>query len=251
VRLALVGLVATTAGCAFVSPVVVRFSGASPVEVTESFAPEQIPHSVHGRTTRAAQIVRIDCSTTISYDVEEATGTAVLTQTYVVRLHTRRLPRGTTYQVDCTGPVIVELPADASGVRATSVDAVGTQVQLPVQAPIASFPLAFGKRLRAEPRTQLAVVRWPRTLPQGDYRIELAFDLPEAHPIREKAVVTASVACGRSRYVQPILPAVTSMTRVPAFTIRPSANPIALPLPRVAPGISSHAEARRLLSCAC
>ena len=36
VRLALVALVATTAGCAFDSPIVVRFSGASPVQVTES-----------------------------------------------------------------------------------------------------------------------------------------------------------------------------------------------------------------------
>jgi hypothetical protein len=249
VRLALVALIVTLAGCAFDSPVVVRFSGTSPVEVTESFAPEQAPHRVHGRTTRAARIVRIDCSTTISYDVKEATGTAVLTQTYVVHLHTRRLRRGTVYELDCTGPVILELPADASAGQARSIDPSGREVQLPLQAPVASVRVAFGKRLRAEPGMQLAVVRWPRTLPGGDYRVELSFGLPETRAIREKAVVTASVSCGRSRYVEPILPPVASMARVPAFTIRPSADPIAFPLPRIAPGIAASAETTRTLSC--
>jgi len=96
---------------------------------------------------------------------------------------------------------------------------------------------------------QLAVVRWPRTLPRGDYRVELSFDLPEARAIREKAVVTASVSCGRSSYVEPILPPVTSMALAPAFTIRSSADPIAFPLPRIAPGIAASAEATRTLSC--
>jgi hypothetical protein len=242
-------LLATTAGCAFDSPVAVRFGGGSPVEVTESFAPEQTPHRVHGRTTRPGRIVRIDCSTTISYDVREATGTAVLTQTYVVHLRTHRLKRGTRYELDCTGPTILELPADASAVQARSIDAAGQAAQLPLQAPVASVPVAFGKRLRAEAGMQLAVVRWPRTLPRGDYRVELSFDLPEARAIREKAVVTASVSCGRSSYVEPILPPVTSMARAPAFTIRPSADPIAFPLPRIAPGIAASAEATRTLSC--
>jgi hypothetical protein len=247
--LALVALVATTAGCAFDSPIAVRFSGASPVAVTESLAPEQSPHRVHGRTTRPAQIVRTDCSTTISYDVKEATGTAVLTQTYVVHLRTRRLAPGTAYELDCAGPAVLELPADASAIRARSIDASGQEVPLPVQGPVASVPLAFGRRLRAEPGMQLAVVRWPRALPRGDYRVELSFALPELHAIREKALVTASVSCGRSTYVQPILPAAASMAQVHAFTIRPSADPIAFPLPHVAPGIAASAEATRTLSC--
>jgi len=71
----------------------------------------------------------------------------------------------------------------------------------------------------------------------------------EARAIREKAVVTASVSCGRSSYVEPILPPVTSMARAAAFTIRPSADPIAFPLPRIAPGIAASAEATRTLSC--
>jgi hypothetical protein len=122
-------------------------------------------------------------------------------------------------------------------------------VPLPIAAPAASVPLAFGKRLRSEPGTQLAVVRWLRALPAGDYRVELSFGLPEARALREKAVVTASVSCGRSKYVAPVLPPVTSMARVHAFTIRPSADPIASPLPRLAPGIAASAEATRTLSC--
>ena len=244
-----IAFAATAAGCAFDSPIVVQFSGSAPVTVRESLEPELIPHRVHGVTSRVAQKIRIDCSTTIVYEIREATGTTFLAQTYVVHLHSRGLRRGTAYELDCTGPVVVELPADASGARATSTAPSGAQVELPVQAPLSSVPLAFGKRLEAEPRMQLAVVRWPRTLPRGDYRADFAFDLSEAGAIREKAVVTASVSCGKSRYLQPILPAVTTMARVPARTIRPSADPIALPLPRVAPGISSYAQASRMLSC--
>ena len=244
-----VAVAATAAGCAFDSPIAIQFSGSGPVTVKESLEPEQIPHRVHGVTTRAGQKVRIDCSTTIVYEIQEATGTTFLAQTSAVRLHTRALRRGTAYEIDCAGPAVVEIPQEASGVRATSTSEAGLQVGLPVQAPVVSVPLAFGKRLRAEPGMQLAIVPWPRTLPRGDYRAELAFDLPEARAIREKALMTASVSCGKSRYLQPILPAVTSMARVPAFTIQPSADPIELPLPRVAPGISSYVETSRTLSC--
>lgn len=240
---------ATAGGCAFDSPIVVRFSGASPVVVSESLGPQQILHRVRGVTARAGRVVRNDCSTTILYDVKEATGTAVLAQTFSVHLRTRRLPRRTAYEIDCAGPLLVELPTDASSIRATAATAAGIEVELPVQAPLQSVPLPFGKRLRAEPQMQLALVRWPRTLPGGDYRVELGFELPEARAIREKAILTASVACGNSRYLQPILPPVARMARVPALTFRPSADPIALPLPRVAPGIESYAETSRTLSC--
>src|SRR5205814_10332465 len=132
---------------------------------------------------------------------------------------------------------------------ARSIDASGQETALPLQAPVASVPVAFGRRLRAEAGRQLVVVRWPRVLPLGDYRVELSFDLPDARALREKAVVTAAVSCGRSKYVEPILPPVTRMARVPAFTIRPSADPIAFPLPPIAPGIAASAETARTLSC--
>ena len=249
VAILLVGLPALAAGCAFDSQIAVQFSLESPAVVKESFKPEQVPHRVHGVTMRDGQVVGIDCSLTIVYDINEATGSAVLVQRLLVHLRTRPLPRGTGYALDCTGPLVVELPADASAVQATATSVSGDELVLPLQAPVGSVTLAFGKRLRAEPETQLALVRWPPSLARGDYRVELAFGLPEARAIREKAVATASVSCGRSRYLQPILPAVASMARVPAFAIQPSANPISFSVPRIAGGIGSQAEATRTLSC--
>jgi len=46
-------------------------------------------------------------------------------------------------------------------------DASGRQMALAVHARVTAVALAFGKRLCAEPRTQFAIVRWPRTLAAG------------------------------------------------------------------------------------
>jgi hypothetical protein len=104
--------------------------------------------------------------------------------------------------------------------------------------------------LQAEARTQFAVVGWPRALSPGDYRVELTFRLPDARAFPEKALYAASVSCGGSRYLQPILPIVTSMARVPAFTMQPSASAIRFSVPRIAGAIGTLAEATRTLSCA-
>ncbi len=249
VGLVFVGLPAIAAGCVFESQIAIQFSPASPVVVKESSISEQTPHRVPGATTRGGQVVRIDCSITIVYDVMEATGPAVLAQLYRVHLRTHPLPRRTPYELDCTGPVILEIPADASGVRATATNVSGEQVSLPLQAPVTSVPIAFGKRLRAEPGMQFAVVGWPGTLSPGDYRVELAFSLPEARMIREKALYTASVSCGRSSYLQPIQPPVSRMARVPAFTIQPSAEAASFSVPHIIGANGTYAETTRTLSC--
>jgi hypothetical protein len=120
----------------------------------------------------------MDCSITIDYDVMETTGPAELPQLYRVHLRTQTLPRRTPYELDCKGPLMLEIPADASGFRATSTSA-SEQVSLPVQASVISVPIGFGKRLRAEPRMQFPVVGWPRTLSRGDDRAP-AQDDPDA-----------------------------------------------------------------------
>jgi hypothetical protein len=249
VALVLGGTPFVAAGCAFDGVIAIQFRGASPLVVTQSSNPEQTPHRVAGVTTRKGQIVGIDCSVTLVYEIREATGSTVLAQTYVLHLRTRRLARGVAYEFDCMGPLILELPADASGLQATSKRASGLPAPLPVHAPVASVPLAFGRRLRAEPRMQLAIIGWPRTLARGDYQVELSFSLPEARAIREKALDTVSISCGRSSYIQPILPTVTSIARVHAFTIQPSASPSTFSLPHIVAGIGSYAEAKRTLSC--
>ena len=206
------------------------------------------PHRVEGTTTRAGQIVRIDCSITGIYDVDDPTGPAVLVQLYVVHLRTRPLLRGTPYQLDCAGPVIVELPTDASDVQAVATDASGLQVALPVQAPLISLALAFGKRLRAEPGTQFTHVGQP-SLSAGDHTVALAFNLPEAREFREKVLYTASVSCGRSKYLQPIRPLVTRMAGARALTVQPSANETSVFVPHLFGGIVAYRQATRTLSC--
>jgi hypothetical protein len=243
-----VGLPILAAGCSFESQIAVQLLQGAPVVVKQSTKVDVTPQRVRGTTTRAGQIVRIDCSITGIYDVDDPTGPAVLVQLYVVHLRTRPLPRGTPYQLDCSGPVIVELPTDASDIQAAATDASGLQVALPVQAPLTSLALAFGKRLRAEPGTQFTLVGQP-SLSAGDHAVELAFNLPHARTFREKVVYTAAVSCGRSKYLQPIRPLVTSMSRARALTVQPTANETSVSVPHLFGGIVAYRQATRTLSC--
>jgi hypothetical protein len=235
------------AGCSFESQIAVQLLGDSPVVVKQSTKVDVTPQRVRGTTTRAGQVARIDCSITGIYDVDDPTGPAVLVQLYVVHLRTRPLPRGTPYELDCAGPAIVELPADASDIQATATDASGLQVALPVQAPLSAIALAFGKRLRAEPGTHFAVVGQP-SLSAGAHTAELTFSLSEARTFREKVIYTASVSCGRSKYLQPIRPLVTSMGRARALTLQ--ANATSVSIPHLFGGIRAYGQATRTLSCA-
>jgi hypothetical protein len=243
-----VGLPILAAGCSFESQIAVQLLQGAPVVVKQSTKVDVTPQRVRGTTTRAGQIVRIDCSITGIYDVDDPTGPAVLVQLLVVHLRTRTLPRGTPYQLDCAGPVIVELPTDASNVQAAATDASGLQVALPVQAPLTSITLAFGKRLRAEPGMQFALVGQP-SLSAGDHTVELALNLPEARTFREKVLYTAQVSCGRSKYLQPIRPLVTKMAGARALTVQPSANETSVSVPHLFPGIVAYRQATRTLSC--
>jgi hypothetical protein len=236
--IALAGLLAVAAGCGQPKRVVVK----------QSFEPAQTPHRIQGVTTRARQVVGPDCTLAIIYDVREATGTAFLVQSEVVHLRTRPVPRGTPYKIDCTGPLVVEIPTHVSDIRATSMSASGQHVALPAPASATSLPLAFGNRLRAEPGMRLAVMHWPGT--RSIDHVELVFNLPRDRPLREKVLFTVSVSCGGSRYLQPILPLVASLARIPVNTIEPRAKLIKFVPPRIAGGIDAHAEATLSLSCA-
>jgi hypothetical protein len=247
--LATPALVAACAGCVLESQLSVQFSTSSPVVVKESATSELTPEHAQGVTARTGQVVGIDCSVTILYDVMDEAGPAVLAQLYRVHLRTRPLPRRTPYALDCTGPLLLEIPTDASGIGATATSASGEQMALPVQAPVTALPIAFGRRLRAEPRTQFAVVNWPRTPPPGDYRIELAFNLTEARAIREKAIYTASVSCGRARYLEPIMPPASKTAAVPALTIQPSPEATSVFVLHIIAANRTYAEATRTLSC--
>jgi hypothetical protein len=249
VAIVLAGLPVVAAGCAFEGQIAVELAGNTSVVVKQSAEVEFAPHHVRGATTRAGQVVRVDCSVTGVFDVREATGSAVLIQLFVVHLRTQPLPRGTRYEIDCAGPLIIQLPVDAADVQAIATDASGSQVPLAVQAPLTAVPLAFGKRLRAQPATQFADVGLP-PLSAGSYTVELAFNVPEARAFQEKVLSTALIACGHSKYLQPIRPLVTSMARVPPLTVQPSANLTSVSVPHLFGGIRSYGEATRTISCA-
>ena len=118
-----------------------------------------------------------------------------------------------------------------------------------MRAPITSVPLASGKHLRAEPGTQFAIFG-SSALSPGGYTVELAFSLPGAGTFREKVLYTALIACGRSKYFQPIRPLVTTMASVPGLMIQPSTNETGVSIPHLFGGIRSYGEATRTVSCA-
>jgi len=246
--LVLAALPIGAAGCAFEGHIAVQLLEGAPVVVQQSSTVELTPNRMQGTTTRAGQVIRIDCSVTGVFDVREATGSAVLIQLYVVHLRTRPLRRGTPYQLDCSGPVIVQLPADASDVGATATDESGSSAELAVQAPLNAIPLKFGKRLTAERGTQLAVVSWP-AVSAGSYEMELSFSLTNTRVFREKVLYAALIACGRSKYFQPIRPLTTRMAQVAPFTIQPTPNQTSVSVPHLFGGIRSYGEATRTLSC--
>lgn len=236
------------AGCSFESQIAVQLLEGAPVVVKQTAKVDVTPHRVQGTTTSGGQVVRIDCSITGIYDVDDPTGPAVLVQLFVVYLRTQPLPRGTPYQLDCAGPVIVELPTDASDIQAAATAPSESRVALPVQAPLSSIALAYGKRLRAEPTMQVALVGQP-SLSAGDHTIEFAFKLPQARAFREKVLYTAQVSCGRSKYLQPIRPLVTRMAGARALTVQPSANETSVAVPHLFGGIVAYRQATRTLSC--
>jgi hypothetical protein len=248
--LGVAGLATLETGCGFESQISVQFRKGSPAKVSEALRTEHTNHGIRGTVVRDGQVAAIDCSGTIIYDIKEATGSTVLAQRYLIHLRTRPLRKGTRFELNCENRLIVEIPRNASSVEAEATSTSGQRLALPVQFPVASVPLAFRRRLRPEPRTQFALVGWPRRLGHGDYGLEMTFSLPRAHTIREKVLLTASISCSGTHYLQPILPPVASMKQVPAFTIQPSANTIRISVPRIAGAIGTQTEAKRTLSCA-
>jgi len=220
--------------------------------VREHFESVQVPHRIAGTTSRADQVVRNDCTISAVYKVREQTGTAFLTQSLLLHLLLRVPRKGTPYELECRGPLLAELPADASSVEATAQDLSGGRHQsLSVRTRVASVQLMPGRPLRPAPRKQLVTIDWPDRPASAydDYRVELGFQLPKTPFVRERVVYTASIACGGSSYLQPVVPLANDLGFVNAFTVPPQGKPIEFIVPRLATGISSHAEASRTLVC--
>jgi hypothetical protein len=203
--------------------------------VRERFERVQDPHRVSGTTMRAGQVVRNDCAIGAVYTVREATGTAYLSQNEIVHLRLHAPRAGTAYELECLGPLVVELPAKATRVRATVA-----HESVPVRTHVSVRPL------RPAPGKQIVVFDWPRRTSAG---LELSFELPKARLIRERVVYTASITCGGSSYLEPLVPLSEGLGFVNAYTVPPHGRPFDFILPRIAPGISSHIEQTANLRC--
>jgi len=219
--------------------------------VRERFEPIQVPRRVGGTTRRVALPVRVDCSLAAVYKVREATGTAFLIQSQRLhlRLHPPRSPK--PYEVECLGPLVVELPAAATHVEATELSRSGERRgSVPVRTH-ASVRLAPEGALRPASGKQIVLVQWPRRTGSAydDYKVELSFEVPKAPLIRERVAYTASVSCGSTSYVEPVVPLGEGLGFVNAFTVPPHGRPFEFILPHIATGISSHSEATQDLAC--
>jgi hypothetical protein len=226
-------------------------SGRDTMTVRERFEPIQVPRHVGGATTRVAQPVRADCSLAAVYRVREATGTAFLIQSQLLHLRLHPPGRGTAYEVECLGPLVVELPVAATRVEATELTRSGhRRGSVPVRTH-ASVRLAPGRTLRPAAGKQIVVAQWPRRLGSAydDYKLELSFEVPKARLIRERVAYTASVSCGGANYLEPVVPLDQGLGFVNAFTVPLHGRPFDFILPHIATGISSHSEETRTLAC--
>jgi hypothetical protein len=196
--------------------------------------------------------VRHDCKLSAVYNVREATGSAFLIQSQRLRLRLRVPAKGTRYRVECLGPLVAELPADAAKVEATAHALSGRwERSLDVRTDVPSIRVAPGHSLRAAAQKQLVVIQWPRVAGSDydNYRVELAFRVPKSKLVRERVVYTASVSCGGASYLQPVLPLGDDLGFVNAFTVSSDGKPFDFILPHLATGISSHGVATRDLVC--
>jgi hypothetical protein len=220
--------------------------------VRERFEAVQAPHRVAGSAARADQVVRHDCKLSAVYKVREATGTAFLIQSQRLRLLLRVPRTGTKYELECLGPLLAELPANAAKVEATAHALSGKwQRPLSLRTHVQSLKVAPGRSLRPASHKQLVVIKWPRVAGSDydSYRVDLTFRMPKMSLVRERVVYTASVSCGGSSYLQPVLPLGNDLGFVNAFTVPPDGKPFDFILPHLATGISSHGEAVRKVAC--
>jgi hypothetical protein len=239
----LLGFTALAAGCG-------SGGGRATMTVRERFEPIQVPNRIIG-TARGTRDVRTDCSLGAVYTVREATGTAFLTQSELIHLHLSPPRSGTSYEVECLGPLVAELPAAATRIEAAELIRSGhRRGSVPVRTH-ASVRLAPGRPLRPAAGKQFVVVEWPRRTGSAhdDYRLELSFELPKASLVRERVAYTAAVTCGGTSYLAPVVPLDQGLGFVNAFTVPEHGKPFDFILPRLAAGISSHNEETQSLSC--
>ncbi len=139
--------------------------------------------------------------------------------------------KGGTYDLDCTDPLLVQVPNDVTGVKCSLVGGhLGTFAK--VQTGIQSLKIDNARTLYAEPGTQFVLVEAPASgLRDGIYDATLSFNMANSRPIDIKAMVVGKAIVNGVTYYPPMAPPVDNMSQVPTLHIPQSDVLTNLPLP--------------------
>lgn len=137
-----------------------------------------------------------------------------------------RGPKGSSYAVKCTDPLVLQLPSDAHDVEALATWPGRFTASLPLRAGLSAIDIAPRRQLRADPGHQLVVVDYTPDIPSGTYDLQLNFALDRSRSIDVKAVVVAEVTCDGREFLPPVLPRVTRMSQLPSFELPLSPTPV-------------------------
>lgn len=136
-------------------------------------------------------------------------------------------------------PLIMQVPADATGITGTYNDYQGHSGSLIVRGGLSSVPVTKYKSIIAEPGQQLVILEMPDQpglIPQSGqparwFELNLNFNVNPAREIQVKCISTGKITAGGTSYFIPLCPAVTDFSLVPSITIPRSATPRDLVLP--------------------
>ncbi len=125
-------------------------------------------------------------------------------------------------------PVVVQVPASATGFAGTYTDSSGTTRALAITAGLARLPIDANSNLEAERGMQLVLIDFPSPLdtPEGAYTYTFGY---EGGTDTLKAMTVGVLQVGDRTYYPPISTCVTSFADVPAITIPTATAPVDLP----------------------
>jgi len=132
-------------------------------------------------------------------------------------------------------PLVLQVPADATGFTGTFDDGSGPAGLVVTEA--ASLPVQPGESVDPEPGQKFVIVEFPPatidalvssgSLP-GPFDFVFEFELPALAPVDVKPMYTGKVEEGGRTFYPPMLPCVTDMAAVPTITVPVSPTPVDL-----------------------
>ena len=121
-------------------------------------------------------------------------------------------------------PLIIELPAGATGLAGTYDDGAGHSGNLSIYPQLSYVPVDDHRTLTPEPGTQLAIADLPPGAPIDNVTYDYQFTFQQlapagAGPTTFKAIMAAKVVQNGKTFYPPMLPCVESFASVPETTV--------------------------------